>query len=146
MNNIYGIVFLAVICIALAIYLYDRYRGTNHFVTLVIGKPVLTALTSLAKAVSATTNSEYFVIAYKILDATAKAVVEAENLYKMGELAPQEREAYAQKLIAHALSEAGVVITDERQKMINGIISLVCLLLPHSNATVEQLKEEDDSE
>lgn len=76
--NAYGIALLTILGILLMIFLYDRITGKNTIVYLVTGKPILTALSLLAKAIGTTTHSAWFEVAYVTMNAAIDATERAE--------------------------------------------------------------------
>ena len=53
-------IFLAIVALVIAIYIYDRFSGNNILIKVVSLQPVLDAMTLLAKALSGVTNSPQF--------------------------------------------------------------------------------------
>ena len=49
----------------------------------------------------------------------------------MGKLPKEERNDYAQLIVADVLKEAGITVTEQIQMIIDGGIEMMCLLLPH---------------
>ena len=127
----YGIALLTAVAIVFIVYLIDLISGKKALLYMIAGKPILSALTQLAKAVGATTGSEYFNTAYIVMQAATEATEKAENLWKSGSLPKEDRERLAAAMIKDTLQQAGVVVTEQVQQIIDGTIALVCLLLPH---------------
>lgn len=127
-----NIIFLSVVAIFILIFLLDKF--TNHTIlkTVLQWKPALSAFTALAKAIAGALPSSDFALAMTILDAASRATQRAEELYKLNELPKEERNAYAQKLIASILSDAGIEVTTQVQQIIDGCIAIVCMLMPHN--------------
>lgn len=144
--NTYGIALLAVLAVLLVVFLYDKVTGQNTMVYLVAGKPILTALTLLAKAVGGATGNTWFDVAYITMNAAIDATERAEQLWKNGELPKDQREDYATLMIAAALKDAGIVVTDDLQNVIDGTVSLVCMLLPHETKPEPEKPKEVDVE
>jgi len=94
-------------------------------------KPVVTALGATLKAVAGALPSEDLKIVITVLDAACKGAETAEDLWLMGQLPKEERNEYAQLLVAKTLKEAGVEVTEQIQMIIDGGIEMMCLLLPH---------------
>lgn len=129
--NTYQIVFLCLVAIIIAIYLIDRFTGRKITEHIIQWKPALATLSAFVKAVASVLPSSYFSIVTTVLDAASAATQEAEKLYLMNELPKEERNSYAQKLIANTLEQAGIHVTHQIQQIIDGCIAVVCMLMPH---------------
>lgn len=70
--------------------------------------------------------------ATKIVQAAIEGTVEAENLWKQGQLDKEKRNEYAQTYIETTLAKAGINLNEQAHLIVNGIITLVCYLLPHN--------------
>ena len=71
-------------------------------------------------------------IATKIVQAAIEGTVEAENLWKQGQLDKEKRNEYAQTYIETTLAKAGINLNEQAHLIVNGVITLVCYLLPHT--------------
>ena len=71
-------------------------------------------------------------IATKIVQAAIEGTVEAENLWKQGQLDKEKRNEYAQTYIETTLAKAGINLNEQAHLIVNGVITLVCYLLPHN--------------
>lgn len=71
-------------------------------------------------------------IATKIVQAAIEGTVEAENLWKQGQLDKEKRDEYAQTYIETTLAKAGINLNEQTHLIVNGVITLVCYLLPHN--------------
>lgn len=71
-------------------------------------------------------------IATKIVQAAIESTVEAENLWKQGQLDKEKRNEYAQTYIETTLAKAGIDLNEQAHLIVNGVITLVCYLLPHN--------------
>lgn len=71
-------------------------------------------------------------IATKIVQAAIEGTVEAENLWKKGQLDKEKRNEYAQTYIETTLAKAGINLNEQAHLIVNGVITLVCYLLPHN--------------
>lgn len=71
-------------------------------------------------------------IATKIVQAAIEGTVEAENLWKQGQLDKEKRNEYAQTYIETTLAKAGINLNEQVHLIVNGVITLVCYLLPHN--------------
>lgn len=49
----------------------------------------------------------------------------------MGQISKEERNKYAKQLARKMVVQAGFEVTDQIEKIIDGIIEATCLLLPH---------------
>lgn len=127
-----NIIFLSIIGILIVLFLIDKF--TNHTIlqTILQWKPALAALTALAKAIASALPSSDFALAVTILEAASKATQRAEELYKLNALPKEDRNAYAQTMIAQILSDAGIEVTAQVQQIIDGCIAVICLLMPHN--------------
>ena len=68
----------------------------------------------------------------KIVQAAIEGTVEAENLWKQGQLDKEKRNEYAQTYIETTLAKAGIDLNEQAHLIVNGVITLVCYLLPHN--------------
>lgn len=66
-----------------------------------------------------------------MLEAAGEGAETAEELWKLGELPKEERNAYAKEIAAEVLTKAGIEVTDQIQMIIDGAIEMVCMLMPH---------------
>ena len=71
-------------------------------------------------------------VATKIIQAAIEGTVEAENLWKQGQLDKEKRNEYAQTYIETTLAKAGINLNEQAHLIVNGVITLVCYLLPHN--------------
>ena len=71
-------------------------------------------------------------IATKIVQAAIAGTVVAENLWKQGQLDKEKRNEYAQTYIETTLAKAGIDLNEQAHLIVNGVITLVCYLLPHN--------------
>lgn len=129
--NIYQIIFLCTAAAVLTVYLVDRFTGRKLTLAIIQWRPALIALTALCNAIAAVLPSSYFPTVAAVLKAASDATQQAEKLYLMGELPKDERNDYAQLLIAGILRDAGIDVTDQVQEIIDGCIAVVCMLMPH---------------
>ena len=67
-------------------------------------------------------------IATKIVQAAIEGPVEAEQ----GQLDKEKRNEYAQTYIETTLAKAGIDLNEQAHLIVNGVITLVCYLLPHN--------------
>ena len=127
----YGIALLSAVAVVLIIFLIDKFYNKNLLSYIITGKPILAAVTMLAKAIGAATGNTYFDTAYIVMKAATEAAEEAENLWKAGALEKPEREAFAYNLIEDTLTKAGITVTTQVEQIIQGAIAITCMLLPH---------------
>lgn len=71
-------------------------------------------------------------VATKIVQAAIEGTVEAENLWKQGQLDKEKRNEYAQTYIETTLAKAGIDLNEQAHLIVNGVITLICYLLPHN--------------
>lgn len=69
----------------------------------------------------------------KILVYAQKAVDSAEQLYKSSQIPESQRKAEATKLVYICLQEAGVNVTEDMQKIIDGAIEAAVYALPKTH-------------
>lgn len=129
--NTYQIIFLCIAAAVLAAYLIDRFTGRKLTLTIIQWRPTLIALTALCDAIAGVLPSSTFPLVSKVLRAASNATQQAEKLYLMGDLPKEERNDYAQLLIAGVLRDAGIDVTEQVQEIIDGCIAVVCMLMPH---------------
>lgn len=129
MSYVYlGIGGVLLIGIIVALFLnkdYLKYSG--------ICKTVLNAVKLLLSAAGQIGLDKNAVeIATKIVQAAIEGTVEAENLWKQGQLDKEKRNEYAQTYIETTLAKAGINLNEQAHLIVNGVITLVCYLLPHN--------------
>lgn len=129
MSYVYlGIGGVLLIGIVMALFLnkdYLKYSG--------ICKTVLNAVKLLLGAAGQIGLDKNAVeIATKIVQAAIEGTVEAENLWKQGQLDKEKRNEYAQTYIETTLAKAGINLNEQAHLIVNGVITLVCYLLPHN--------------
>jgi len=129
--NTYQIIFLCIAAAVLAVYLIDRFTGRKLTLVIIQWRPALIALTALCDAIADILPSSTFPIVATVLRAASDATQQAEELYMIGNLPKSERNDYAQLLIADALRDAGINVTEHVQEIIDGCIAVVCMLMPH---------------
>jgi hypothetical protein len=94
-------------------------------------KPVAVAIGATLKAVSGALPSEDLKKVVLVLEAACEGAETAEKLWLMGELPKEERNDYAQLLVADILKKSGITVTEQIQAIIDGGIEMMCLLMPH---------------
>ena len=129
MSYVYlGIGGVLLIGIIVALFLnkdYLKYSG--------ICKTVLNAVKLLLSAAGQIGLDKNAVeIATKIVQAAIEGTVEAENLWKQGQLDKEKRNEYAQTYIETTLAKAVSDLNEQAHLIVKGVITLVCYLLPHN--------------
>ncbi len=132
-----GIVLLCAVGAVFIVWLVDRFAGGKITQKIIQWHPALAALSALVSAVATVLPSSYFATVSTVLKAVSDGTVTAEKLWKMGELPKEERNAYAKKLIGESLSAAGIEVTEQVEQVIDGVIAIVCMLLPHETEVAE---------
>lgn len=127
-----NVIFLIIIVVLVGVYILDRITGHEILHAFLQWKPALAALTALAKAIADVLPSSDFALAITVLEAASRATQQAEELYKLDKLPKEERNAFAQQMIAAILIEADIEVTEEVQKIIDGCITMICMLMPHN--------------
>jgi len=140
--NVYYVVFLITAFAVFAVYLYDRFTGGKFTLAIIQCHPVLAALTALADAIAAVVPSSQFPVVATVLRAASDAARKAEELFVLGKLPKEERNEYAQLIIADTLKQAGIDVTEQIQEIVDGCIAVVCMLMPHG---VEPVVSADES-
>lgn len=113
------------------LYIVQRVTGASIMEKIVQWKPVLVALGATLKAISGALPSEDLKKVITVLEAACAGAETAEDLWLMGQLPKDERNEYAQLLVAQTLKEAGINVTEQIQMIIDGGIEIMCMLLPH---------------
>lgn len=139
--NAYEITLLCVIGAIVAVWLVDRFTGGHITEKIIQWHPVLAALTALTSAVSAVLPSSYFATLNVVLKAVCDGTVTAEQLWKMDKLPKEERNDYAKLLIGEKLAAAGIEVTPQIEQVIDGVIAIVCMLMPHESDKDDKLTD-----
>lgn len=113
------------------LYIIQRFTGVSLIEKIIQWKPVAVGIGATLKAVSGALPSEDLKKVITVLEAACEAAETAEELWKMGELPKEERNVYAQLLVADVLKKAGIDVTEQIQMIIDGSIEMMCLLMPH---------------
>ena len=111
--ELYQVVLLVVAAGIAVLYFIQRFTGVNYIHMIVQWKPVQAAITALVKAVSNILPSPYFKTVVAVLEAAGEGAETAEELWKLGELPKEERNAYAKEIAAEVLTKAGIEVTFE---------------------------------
>lgn len=129
--EMYHIVLLAVAAVIGVLYIVQRFTGFNFMEKIIRWKPVAVAIGATLKAVSGALPSEDLKKVVLVLEAACEGAETAEKLWLMGELPKDERNDYAQLLVADILKKSGITVTEQIQAIIDGGIEMMCLLMPH---------------
>ena len=113
------------------LYIVQKFTGISFMEKIIQWKPVVVALGATLKAVAGVLPSEDLKLVITVLEAACKGAETAEDLWLMGQLPRDERNEYAQLLVAKTLKDAGVKVTEQIQMIIDGGIEMMCLLMPH---------------
>lgn len=114
-----------------ALYIYKRITGTDILKMLVMSRPVVIALTGVIEALYKLVPNETLRVIKTILNAAVDATELAEKAWLMGELEREERNPYAKTLARNVLEKAGITVTAQVEAIINGVIEMTCMVLPH---------------
>lgn len=129
--ELYQVVLLVVAAGIAVLYFIQRFTGVNYIHMIVQWKPVQAAITALVKAVSNILPSPYFKTIVAVLEAAGEGAETAEELWKLGELPMEERNAYAKEIAAEVLTKAGIEVTEQIQMIIDGAIEIRDIYLWH---------------
>lgn len=133
-----SIILLVIAGISLVLFCVSKIWGINLMSYILQAKPVLSTIISIISAVSNLLPSKYLKIALTVAQAAAKGAVAAEELWKIGELPKEERNAYAKTWAENTLTEANIEVTEQMKIIISGVIEVACILLPHISQKVEE--------
>ena len=129
--ELYQIVLLVLGLIIVGLYLYKRFTGTDILKMIVMSRPVVVALTAVIEALYKLVPSKTLRVIKTILNAAVDATEVAEKAWQMGQLTREERNPYAKQLAREILEKAGIEITAQVEAIINGVIEMTCMVLPH---------------
>lgn len=127
----YQIILLAVAAAVGILYIVQRFTGFNLLEKIIQWRPVAVALGATLKAVAGALPSEDLKLVINVLEAACNGAKVAEDLWLMGQLPKEERNEYAQLVVAKVLKDAGIQVTEQIQMIIDGGIEMMCLLMPH---------------
>lgn len=105
--------------------------GTDVLKIIVLSKPVVVAFTTVIEAVYKLMPHDSLRVIKIILDAAVDATELAEKAWLMGTLTREERNPYAKALAREVLEKAGIAITERIEAIVNGVIEMTCMVLPH---------------
>lgn len=140
--ELYHIVQLVIALIAGVLYILQRCFGFNALEKIVHWKPVLISLGVMLKAVSGAMPGSELKSVIAIFEAACAGAETAENLWLMGKLPKEERNAHANALIAGVLEDAGIEVTPQIQMIVAGAIEMICMLMPHGQEPKTQPESE----
>lgn len=112
--------------------IYKRITGVDVLKNIVLVRPIINALANAAAAVyKVFPGRKELKDVQTVVNAAVKGAELAEQAWKLGSIEAEERNAYAKKLVADALAEAGINVTDQVRMIIDGAIEATCMILPH---------------
>ena len=118
--------------IIVGLLVYKWLTGVDVLKKIVLTRPIINALADAAAAVyKVFPGRKELKTVQVVVNAAVKGAELAEQAWKMGSLEKEERNAYAKKLIADMLAEAGIEVTTQVQMIIDGAIEATCMILPH---------------
>jgi len=117
--------------VLVVLYVYKRKTGVDLFHRFALTKPVITALAAAVDAVYKLWPNDVLKIAHTVLKAGAQGAQFAEEAWLMGRIAKEHRNEYAKDLARRFVEQAGFEVTEQIEKIIDGIIEVTCILLPH---------------
>lgn len=129
--ELYEILIIVVALCVVGMYIYKRFTGIDLLHRFAQTKPVITALAAAVDAVYKLWPNDTLKVAHTVLKAGAQGAQFAEEAWQMGQIAKDERNEYAKSLARKMVTHAGLEITQQIEKIIDGIIEATCLLLPH---------------
>lgn len=129
--KLYEIIIIVVAIIVVAMYLCKRLTGVDLLHYFALTKPVITALASAVDAVYKLWPNDTLKIAHTVLKAGSQGAQFAEEAWQIGQIDKEQRNDYAKDLARKMIVEAGFELTDQIEKIVDGIIEVTCMLLPH---------------
>ena len=97
----------------------------------VMSKPVVVALTAVIEALYKLVPSKTLKVIKTVLNAAVDATEFAEQAWLAGNLSREERNPKAKELAREMLEKAGIEVTSQIEAIINGVIEMTCMVLPH---------------
>lgn len=137
----YQVTLLVLVVVIAALYLYKKFTGTDVLKMIVMSRPVVVALTTVIEAVYNIVPNNTLKAIKMILNAAVHATEVAEKAWLMGELSREERNPVAKALAREVLEKAGIVVTAQVDAIINGVIEMTCMVLPHGVKPKQQSQE-----
>lgn len=139
--NVYQIIQLVLAVIVAGLYIYKRITGKDVLRSIMLSRPVVKAVGAAVEAVyHIWPEKQALKVVYTIMNAAIDATEIAEKAWQMGNIAKEERNTFAKKLVQETLVKAGIEITPQVEMIVAGVIEAVCIVLPHTDKD-----EEDDS-
>ena len=130
--ELYQIVQLVIAVIIVTLYFIKKFTGVDVLKSIVMSRPVIAALQVACDAVyNIWPERKELKTVSVIMRAAIEGAQIAEKAWKLGNLAKEERNAYAKTLIKETLDKAGIEITPQISMIVDGIIEAVCMILPH---------------
>ncbi len=130
--ELYQIVQLVIAVIIVALYFIKKFTGVDVLKSIIMSRPVIAALQVACDAVyNIWPERKELKTVSVIMRAAIEGAQIAEKAWKLGNLAKEERNAYAKTLIKETLDKAGIEITPQISMIVDGIIEAVCMILPH---------------
>lgn len=130
--ELYQIVQLVIAVIIVALYFIKKFTGVDVLKSIVMSRPVIAALQVACDAVyNIWPERKELKTVSVVMRAAIEGAQIAEKAWKLGNLAKEERNAYAKTLIKETLDKAGIEITPQISMIVDGIIEAVCMILPH---------------
>lgn len=130
--ELYQIVLIVIAVIIAVLYFIKKFTGIDILKSIVLSRPVIAALQTTCDAIYNIWPERKEL---KTVSTVMKAAIEgaqiAEKAWKLGNLAKEERNAYAKSLVKETLDKAGIEITPQISMIVDGIIEAVCMVLPH---------------
>lgn len=134
--------------IALAVYLrkYLTAKKIDGDTTVEKGVSYANVAEAFALAIAPFLPAKYGNILSKLAVAAFKSVNTVEALWKASVLPEDKRKATATSLIQSELTQAGIPVDDEVNKLISVSVDLMCRFLPKSHAVIAATTPGDGAE
>ena len=130
--ELYQIILLVIAAIIVVLYFVKKFTGVDVLKSIMLSRPVIIALQAACDAVyNIWPERKELKTVSIVMRAAIEGAQIAEQAWKLGNLAKEERNAYAKSLVKETLGKAGIEITPQIAMIIDGIIEAVCMVLPH---------------
>ena len=130
--ELYQIVLIVIAVIIAALYFVKKFTGIDILKSIVLSRPVIVALQTACDAIyNIWPERKELKTVSTVMRAAIEGAQIAEKAWKLGNLAKEERNAYAKSLVKETLDKAGIEITPQISMIVDGIIEAVCMVLPH---------------
>ena len=129
--ELYQIIQLVLALVVAGLVIYKRCTGTDLLKMVVMSKPVVVALTAVIEALYKLVPSKTLKVIKTVLNAAVDATEFAEQAWLAGNLSREERNPKAKELAREMLEKAGIEVTSQIEAIINGVIEMTCMVLPH---------------